>query len=242
MTQARVVLHGVHRSYVTGPPWRRRRHDVLRGLELELGPGEALALRGDNGCGKTTLLRLVAGLLLPDAGRVEVCGAAPHRSAAARAGVGFSGDDRGLFRRLTGRHNLEFFAALHGFSQRRAAARIDELTEELDLADALDCRIDRCSSGMAARLSLARALLHAPRVLLLDEPTKSLDERHRNTVHGALTRRTRGGSILILATHSAEDARRLGARTALLADGILHGDHSADRDLPARDPLERALP
>lgn len=222
MGRPEVVLRGVHRGYTYGPPWRRRHRSVLRDVHLTLRPGEVVTLMGENGAGKTTLLRLAAGLLSPDAGTVEVFGEAPHRSARARARLGFaSGDERSLFPRLTGRHNLEFFAALQGVPRAVFAARLDELRQDFDLGELLDRPVDHCSAGMRVRLGLARALLHAPALLLLDEPTKSLDERHGEAVHAALRRRAAEGLMILATTHSSAEVHGLRARCLDLVDGQL---------------------
>ncbi|NLE86026.1 MAG: ABC transporter ATP-binding protein [Myxococcales bacterium] len=232
MVQPQVALHAVHRSYAQGPLWRRERRPVLRGVDLSLDPGEALVLRGDNGAGKTTVLRLIAGLVVPDSGSVEVLGRAPHRDGATRARVGWvGGDGQGLFPRLTGRHNLEFFAALHALPGAETARRIAALDEELELGEALDRRAGECSTGMKARLTLARALLHEPTVLLLDEVTRSLDDHHTRAVHRALRRRIEAGATVIASSHRADDAAGLRAPEGTLRDGelISHAVPTAER-------------
>jgi ABC-2 type transport system ATP-binding protein len=214
-------LDRVHKTYTTGYLWRAREVTVLQGVDLRLGEGEALAIMGSNGAGKSTLLRLIAGLLTPERGVVHVHGEAPRR-ATIRGHIGLaSGDERSLFQRISGRENLEFFGALHGVPQGELSQRIERVSTELDLSDVLDKRVDRCSAGMKARLSLARALLHEPSVLLLDEPTKSLDPHHASMVRSALRARVSLGLTLIAATHTMEDAAELGARAALLEHGTL---------------------
>lgn len=222
MVRSPVVIRAMHRGYRFGPPWRRQSRPVLRGVHLALERGQIATVRGDNGAGKTTLLRLLAGLLTPDAGDVRVFDHAPHLSASARARMGFAtGDERSLYQRLTGRQNLEFFGALHGLATRSVGERIEELGADFDLEDVLDRRLDQCSAGMKARVGLARALLHSPSVLLLDEPTKSLDPRHADGVRAALRRRAREGLIVLAATHDAEETIRLGARELVLHAGHL---------------------
>jgi ABC-2 type transport system ATP-binding protein len=232
MVRPPVVIQAVHRGYRSGPPWRRQSRSVLRGVHLALANGEIATLRGDNGAGKTTLLRLIAGLLTPDAGDVHVFGDPPHRSAAVRARMGFAtGDERSLYQRLTGRQNLEFFGTLHGLSANTVAARLEELSADFDLGDVLDRRVDQCSAGMKARLGLARALLHAPSVLLLDEPTKSLDPHHAAGVREALRRRAGHGLIVLAATHDRRESAQLEARELLLQDGQLtEADTTPERE------------
>src|SRR5690606_16655135 len=146
----------------------------------------------------------------PDAGTIDVLGQAPHGSPRARARLGYAaGDERSLFQRLTGRHNLEFFGALHGLSPTHVERRIRELDVDFDLREPLERRVDQCSAGMKARLGLARALLHEPDVLLLDEPTKSLDAGHAAAVHKTLRRLLEGGLVVLAATHSGAEAEQL---------------------------------
>jgi ABC-2 type transport system ATP-binding protein len=197
---------------------------VLDGVSLELDPGEIVALRGPNGAGKTTLLRLAAGLLLPDAGSVEITGA-PAGSGAARRVLGFAAaDDRGLYPRLTARQNLHYYAALYGVREAVARRCIEELVGALALAEALDLRVDRASGGMRAATSLARALVHRPAVVLLDEPTHELDADRTRRVLALLRQLAARGTAVLLATHSAQ-AIEVSARVVRLDRGRI--DHGA---------------
>jgi ABC-type multidrug transport system ATPase subunit len=179
---------------------------VLRDLTLHVGAGERLALRGPNGAGKTTLLRCLLGTLLPDAGTVTVAG---HEagSVAARALVGASlSQERSFYLRLNGFENLLLYARLRGLSRRAAAARVHEVTHELELSSIAARRADRCSTGQLQQLAFARALVGDPAVILLDEPTRSLDEDARARMWAALERRTHTAAVV--ATHLDEDAGR----------------------------------
>ncbi|MFQ5803672.1 MAG: ABC transporter ATP-binding protein, partial [Candidatus Methylomirabilales bacterium] len=148
---------------------------AVDGVNLSVPAGSVLAILGPNGAGKTTLLRILAGLVLPSAGHAKICGLhVVQGEARAKGLVGISlGDDRSLYARLSGRRNLEFFAALYGMSRREARERIDELGNLLEIP--FDQSVQASSSGIRQRILIARALLHDPAVLLLDEPTKSLD-------------------------------------------------------------------
>ena len=141
---------------------------AVAGVDFELGRGDCLALFGPNGAGKTTLLRLVAGLLKPTAGEVRVDGVDVRRDAHARARIGLISHQSMLYAPLTARENLEFSARLYGVPDARAAARA--ALEAMSVADRADAPVRTLSRGLQQRVSVARAILHAPNVVLLDEP------------------------------------------------------------------------
>jgi ABC-2 type transport system ATP-binding protein len=183
------------------------RREVVRSLDLSVKQGERIALRGPNGSGKTTVLRCIAGTVRPNAGRISICGHTPGTVEARRlVGASFS-QERSFYLRLTGYDNLVFFARLRTRSKRQALARVDELQEELELHEIAPERVDRCSTGMIQQLSFARALLGEPRLLLLDEPTRSLDTEAVARLWRALDRR-RERLGLVIATHRADDVDR----------------------------------
>jgi ABC-type multidrug transport system ATPase subunit len=180
--------------------------EVVRGLDLQVGAGERIALRGPNGSGKTTVLRCITGALEPTAGEVRV-GAHPAGTDPAKRLVGASlAQERSFYLRLSGRENLIFFATLRYGDRRRAAAQVRVLEEELEIGDITAKRLDRCSSGMLQQVGLARALLGAPRLLLLDEPTRSLDRDAVRRLWAALDRRPDAG--VLMATHHDDDIAR----------------------------------
>jgi len=178
---------------------------VLGPLDLVLEAGESLAVLGENGSGKTTLLRLLATAARPAAGELRILGldAAVERTELRRR-IGYLGDSPGHYPALTARENLEFFAVLHGVDRSRARATL----ELVGLSAVADRRAAELSRGMAQRLGLARAVLHAPELLILDEPDAGLDEEGR----GVLARLAEGRS-LVLATHDRELAAGLCGRS-----------------------------
>jgi ABC-type multidrug transport system ATPase subunit len=179
---------------------------VLSSVDIALRGGERLAVRGPNGSGKTTLLRCVAGTLTPTEGSVLVHGSAAG-SLEARRQVGVSlAHDRSFYMRLTGNENLRFFAHLRLGSLREAARAARSVVAELELEEIAAQRVDRCSTGMVQQLSFARALLGSPTLLVLDEPTRSLDEGAVERLWGAIERRPE--TAVVLATHSDSDAAR----------------------------------
>jgi ABC-type multidrug transport system ATPase subunit len=179
--------------------------EVVRSFDLSAEPGQRIALWGPNGSGKSTVLRCVAGTLTPSTGSVLIDG---HRAGelAARRLVGASlAQERSFYLRLSGRTNLLFFARIRYDNRREGIRAVDALIEELEIADIAAQRVDRCSTGMVQQLGIARALLGEPAVLLLDEPTRSLDADARRRLWAALARRPRAAALI--ATHLNEDVR-----------------------------------
>ncbi len=186
---------------------------ALPPIDLAVAPGERVALFGPNGSGKTTLLRCVAGTLTPSAGQAWV-GPHPAGSWAAQQMVGASlTTERSFYLRLTGRANLLFFARLRHAGERAAVQNVENVVEELEIEDIVRQRLDGCSTGMLQQVALARALLGAPRLLLLDEPTRSLDVDAVRRLWSAVERRKHAGAVV--ATHRAEDLAHCGRRVGL---------------------------
>ena len=192
---------------------------ALDGVSLEVLPGEIHALLGPNGAGKTTLLRLLTGLVTPTGGRVAVLGAnvgARRR----RDGVGFvPSGDRSFYERLSGEENLLFFARLHGLGKRAARARAREVLGQVGLADAATRPVAAYSHGMQKRLSVARALLGSPAVLLVDEATHDLDPVNAARVRELVSRLAEQGSAVLWATQRIEEIRGFADRATLLVEG-----------------------
>lgn len=198
---------------------------ALRGISLQVKQGEAVALLGANGAGKTTLLRILATLLLPTRGSASLAGHDTVREAAAvRRQIGYhAGSDLGFYARLTGRQNLLFFGRLNHLADAFCAERIRALCARLGVEDSLDRQVRTLSSGTIQRLSLLRALLHQPKILLLDEPTRSLD-----AIAAADFRRflkmevlARQGASLLFASHTMQEIELLADRVAVLEKGKL---------------------
>jgi ABC-2 type transport system ATP-binding protein len=220
---------------------------ALHGVSFRVEAGESLALVGANGAGKSTLLRILSTLLLPTAGRAMVAGCdVTAQPSAVRRQIGLhSGGDGGFYSRLSAFDNLRFFATLNNLSGREAADRITRVMELMGLSAVRDHQVRTFSTGTVHRLGLARALLHAPTVLLLDEPTRSLDpmaaaEFRRFVRHQVVRARA---VALLFATHSLEDVEDLADRVA-----ILHAGRLLACDAPARllastqsSTLEQAL-
>jgi ABC-2 type transport system ATP-binding protein len=197
---------------------------ALSGIDLAVQTGEVVAILGPNGAGTSTLLRILGTAVLPDSGEASVAGHnVDHEPAAVRRAVGFMlPDERSWYWRISGRQNLEFFGALNGLRRAEAAGRADELLGEVGLADAAERRFDGYSSGMRVRLSLARALISDPPVLLLDEPTRSIDPigaKQCRELLGALAGRRE--TAVLIATHDLHEAAELATRVVILSEGSL---------------------
>lgn len=204
-------------------PFARQTMRALADVSFSVECGEAVALVGGNGAGKSTLLRVLATLLFPTSGRAEVSGADIVRNPAeVRSKIGYdAGIEEGFYGRLTGRENLRLFAALNNLSTSDASAKIRHLSDLLDLHEFLDRQTRTCSTGMLQRLGLARALLHSPAVLLLDEPTRSLDSLaasdFRRFLRGEILGRY--GTTLLFASHTLSEVEELSDRVILLHEG-----------------------
>ncbi|MGZ4187399.1 MAG: ATP-binding cassette domain-containing protein [Solirubrobacteraceae bacterium] len=187
---------------------------VLGPLDLRLDVSERLAVTGPNGAGKSTLIRCIAGTLAPCSGEITVAGhPAGTHEAKRRIGVAFA-QERAFYLRLNGAENLLTFALLR-LPPARARAAVKHVVSELELEDIAAQRIDRCSSGMVQQLAIARALLGEPSLLLLDEPTRSLDDDAVARLWAAVDRRPH--MALIIATHRREDVERCQHHVALAA-------------------------
>jgi ABC-2 type transport system ATP-binding protein len=192
---------------------------ALDGLDLAVPEGTVLGLLGPNGAGKTTAVRILTTLLDADGGRAEVAGFDVARNPGeVRSRIGLSGQYAAVDEYLTGYENLDMVGRLYGLGRRRARQRARELLDRFALADAADRPVKTYSGGMRRRLDLAGALVAAPSVLFLDEPTTGLDPRSRTDMWDVIVELVRGGTTLLLTTQYLEEADRL-------ADDILVIDH-----------------
>jgi heme ABC exporter ATP-binding subunit CcmA len=194
---------------------RRAVNDVT----LELNAAECLALFGPNGAGKTTLLRLFAGLLRPTSGSARVNGHPLRGDADARAHVGFISHQSMLYGALSVRENLELTARLYGLSDRRAAA--DEVMRQMRVLDRANTPVRALSRGLQQRVSIARALVHRPRVLLLDEPYTGLDALGAAALTEILMRLRADGATLVLVTHNINEGLTVASHAAVMHGGRL---------------------
>ncbi len=235
--QPAVVLESVSKTFRHRPAlfnWLGRERSgetsALKNISLTASAGNVLAILGPNGSGKTTLLKLVSTVLLPDSGRVVVGGADTRKdSNSVRRQVGISvANERSFFPRLTARENLDFFAVLENVRSTRRADAIESALRDADLVDAADTLVMKFSSGMFQRLAIARALVKSPVVLLLDEPSRSLDPVAKTTLWELVRARANAGAAVILATHDFDEAVAVADRVAVLKDGSLEGESALD--------------
>src|SRR5574341_461069 len=202
-------------------PDRRERFRAVDGIDLRVEEGEIFGVLGPNGAGKTKTLRMLATLLEPTSGRARVLGIDVRerpREVRARLGAMLSGE-RSLYWKLTGRENLEYFAALYHVPLRETRARIDRALGEVKLADRADDYVERYSTGMRQRLALARALLPDPPLLILDEPTVGLDPQAARDLRERVRDLRRQGRTVLLTTHYMEEADQLCDRVAIIDHG-----------------------
>ncbi len=195
---------------------------AVDGVSFEVGEGEVFGLLGPNGAGKTTLIRLLAGVLTPDAGSARVLGLDPTiDGSAVRSRCGVLTETPAVYERLTARQNLSFAADVFGVPVPDVGARVGDLLARFSLQDRADEPVAGFSKGMKQRLALARALIHDPELLFLDEPTAGLDPVASRQVHDLVGTLRDGGRTVVLCTHHLVEAEALCDRVGVLAKGKL---------------------
>ena len=217
-------------------PDRRQRFRAVDGIDLRVETGEIFGILGPNGAGKTTTMRMLATLLEPTSGSATVLGhdlVTDARAIRRRLGAVLSGE-RSLYWKLTARENLEYFAALYHVPPTDTPARISDILEAVHLTDRADDYVEKFSTGMRQRLVLARALLPAPALLLLDEPTVGLDPQAARDLRERVVQLRDEGRTVLLTTHYMEEADQLCDRIAIV-------DHGRIVALDTPDGLKRNL-
>ncbi|MGH8892270.1 MAG: ABC transporter ATP-binding protein [Actinomycetes bacterium] len=206
--------------------------EAVRDIDLTAPPGQVTALVGPNGSGKTTLFLVLATLLVPDAGRVNVGGHDPVTEPdAVRALLGWSPDVFGVYDNLTAREYLEFFATAYRLPVAERRARADELLSEIHLEQFAQAPVHVLSRGQKQRLGLARALVHRPRVLVLDEPASGLDPRSRVDLRELLRAQAAQGVAVLVSSHILSDLEEVADRVVFVEGGRTVGEHAV-RSLP----------
>lgn len=205
-----VAVEGIWKFYGDYP--------ALRDIRFTVNAGECLSLLGRNGAGKTTLLRMLAGLLRPQKGEVKLFGR-DSLHAASRASIGVLGHGIGVYDELSAMENLLLFARIYGIPQPEQSAR--QWLERTNLSNVTDSLVREFSRGMRQRLAVARAFIHNPTLLLLDEPFTSLDDRAIALLQSLLKDALDKGATIIMSTHQLREAMELSTHVALLNRGKL---------------------
>ena len=240
-----IEVRGVSRRFVHG---RGRAAQTVQAVDALVwtAPDACISgLLGPNGAGKTTLLRMVAGLVEPDAGQVLVDGLdVATQRAAALARMGVLSDARGLYPRLTARENIVYYARLQGLGEAAAQARADSLARVLEMEPLLERRTAGFSQGERMKTALARALVHDPHNIILDEPTNGLDVLATRALRDALRRlRDEQGKCIVFSTHVMQEVQRLCDQVLVMAQGraVAHGSVAELCAAAGDDDFEQAF-
>ncbi len=222
-----IEIRGVSKRFVQRQGWRQVSVAAVTCVDLMAADARITALLGPNGAGKTTTLRMLAGLLEPDAGTLSVDGIDVVTSGRqARGRMGVLSDARGLYPRLTARENIVYYGRLQGLSADAAGVRAEELARTLDLQPLMDRRTDGFSQGERMKTALARALVHDPPNIVLDEPTNGLDVVATRALRETLRRlRDEQGKCIVFSTHIMQEVERLCDEVVVVAGGrsVAHG-------------------
>jgi ABC-2 type transport system ATP-binding protein len=208
--------------------------EAVRGVSLRINAGEVLAFLGPNGAGKTTTIKMMAGLIRPDAGWVKIAGSDPHRNPQALRMLGAVLEgNRNLYWRLTAEENLEYFGVLRGLTRRAAHQQGLKLLERFGLLSKRRTPVQTLSRGMQQKLAIAVALAHQPRLLLLDEPTLGLDVEASENVKALVREVAREGCAILLTTHQLNVAEEISDRVAIIQKGKILAEE------PTREIIRR---
>jgi len=222
-----IQLTDVHKAFTVKDRKTRekKRIEAVKGLTRTGKPGELYGRLGPNGAGKSTTLRMIAGLMQADQGRIEVCGVDtlkdPERG---RAMVGYLSTDLNVYGRFTPRELLRLFGEFQGVEAKVAERRGMHLMEKLQLLEFADIKMEGFSGGQKQKVSIARALLHDPKVVIFDEPTTGLDVLTAKTVLDLLRIMRSEGRSVIVSTHVMPMVDEICDRVGIIFDGALHGD------------------
>jgi sodium transport system ATP-binding protein len=216
-----IEVQDVSKVFRQGKLWRRRDVAAVRGVSWRAADGAITGVLGPNGAGKTTTLRMVAALLKPDTGRIAVDGIDVQRQPRlALARLGMLSDARGLYPRLTVRENILYYGRLQGMSTRDALKRADHLARILDMTSLMDRRTEGFSQGERMKTALARALIHDPPNIVLDEPTNGLDVLATRGLRDTLRRlRDEEGKCIVVSTHIMQEVERLCDHVVIVSQG-----------------------
>jgi sodium transport system ATP-binding protein len=201
---------------------------AVDGVSFEARDGEITGLLGPNGAGKTTTLRMLYSLLPPDSGTIRIDGMDPTVDAMdIKRTLGVIPDSRGLYTRLTARENIRYYGELHGMPRATIEQRIEELTRTLDMAEFIDRRTEGFSQGQRVKVAIARAMVHQPQTVLMDEPSNGLDVMSTRALREYIRSLKRAGHSVVLSTHIMQEVAALCDRIVIIAKGRVAADGTA---------------
>ena len=201
---------GIRKSYAA--------HEVLRGVDLRVEPGQILGLLGRNGAGKSTLITILCGLRRADSGSIDICGHCPSYADAARL-IGYAPQELGIYPDLSVAQNLAAFGELHGLGRREAASRAGEVMELLGLSEKSGQRASHLSGGQQRRLHAGMAIMHRPRLVFMDEPTVGADVEARSLILRAVRQLADEGAAVVYTSHYLAEFEELDSDIAVLNEG-----------------------
>ena len=217
---------------------------AVRGISFEVPDGEITGLLGPNGAGKTTTLRMLYSLLPPDEGEIRIDGLDPTTDAMAiKRTLGVVPDSRGLYTRMSARENIVYYGKLHGMSRKDINSRLEELVDTLDMNDFIDRRTEGFSQGQRVKVAIARAMVHKPQTVLLDEPSNGLDVMSTRALRRYILSLKNAGHSVVLSTHIMQEVAALCDRIIIIAKGRIAADGTAEELLQKSgcDTLEDAF-
>ena len=217
---------------------------AVNGISFEVRDGEITGLLGPNGAGKTTTLRMLYSLLPPDDGEIRIDGLDPTSDAMAiKKTLGVVPDSRGLYTRMTARENIAYYGQLHAMADKDINSRIEELVKTLDMTDFIDRRTEGFSQGQRVKVAIARAMIHKPQTVLLDEPSNGLDVMSTRALRRYILSLKAAGHSVVLSTHIMQEVAALCDCIVIIADGKIAADGTAEElmEKSGCDSLEDAF-
>jgi sodium transport system ATP-binding protein len=231
-----IVVKNLHKSF--------GEVKAVNGVSFEARDGEITGLLGPNGAGKTTTLRMLYSLLPPDEGEIRIDGLDPTRDAMEiKRTLGVVPDSRGLYSRLTARENIRYYGELHGMDKQTIGERIETMTRTLDMSDFIDRRTEGFSQGQRVKVAIARAMIHKPQTVLMDEPSNGLDVMSTRALRDYIRNLKADGHSVVLSTHIMQEVAALCDRIVIIARGEVAADGTAEQLLERSgcDSLEDAF-
>ena len=225
MSTPAVQIEGITKTFPV--PLRRQRVLAVKNLSLSVQPGEVYGLLGPNGCGKSTTLKILLGLVTPNSGRALIFGK-DSREYRSRRDVGFLPENPYFYKFLTAAETLAFYGKICGLSGKILATRIDELIELVGLRDARDRRVGGFSKGMLQRIGLAQALIQDPGLVVLDEPTAGVDPAGSHQIRDLILDLKKRGKTVLLTSHLLEQVQEICDRVGIMARGEMIREGSLD--------------